>query len=458
MKDKFNELEIKFRELSVLNNQLQSQNSELFKQVETLLIQNNNYEKQLASLTSKQENSRGKRYKIATVLYAEVKGFNKLLKQINADELVDEIDELYHQFDKIVKKYNIVKANSIGDTYICVGGIPEKNHTNPMEVVLAAIEILKFLEEIQLKSSKKNIWKICIGIHTGSIIANITGTKKIVYDIKGDTVNMASRMVSSFQSGKIFISENTREFVSGFFRCSYCGKLPVKYVGDISIYNIKGIRPEFSEKGEGKVPNNNFHVKFALVRFDDVEEFILNKLESELPKNLYYHNLKHTIDVLIEVEIIGKGERINEEELLILKTAALFHDTGHIINSRDHEFHGTKIADEILPKFGYSPEQIVLINELIMATKLPPHPISKLQEILCDADLDYLGRADFIPVSNTLFKEMEEQGFVHSLNEWNKMQHKFLSNHQYFTKTANSLREVHKLMQLERIQQLISNE
>jgi adenylate cyclase len=445
----------KYNELTLAYNDLLAKNKILSEQVETLINQNKNFEEQLNELTAKQEKLKGIRYKMVTVLYAEIKGFNKLSKQINADELVDEIDELYHHFDTIVKKFNIVKANSIGDTYICVGGLPKKNHTNPIEVVLAAIEILEYMDEIQSKSNKKNIWKISIGIHTGPVVATSSGKKNFIYDIKGDTANIASRIVSSMSGGKINISANTHEFVKDYFRCGYNGKLPVKFTGDISIFNIKGLRPEYSENGEGVIPNKDFNIKFALIKFDDLEECVLDKLEAELPKNLYYHNLKHTIDVLIQVEIIGRGENINDEELLILKTAALLHDSGQITGSLNHELHGTKIAEEVLPKFGYSPAQISEINSIILATKLPPDPKTKLQKIICDADLDYLGRSDFIPVSNTLFKELNQQGIVNNINDWNKMQLKFISGHQYFTETALKLREINKHKQIERLQQLI---
>ena len=112
----------------------------------------------------------------------------------------------------------------------------------------------------------------------------------------------------------------------------------------------------------------------------------------------------------------------------------------------------------MLPKYGYSEDQIDRICEIIMATKLPPNPKNLLEEIICDADLDYLGRTDFIPVSNTLYKELHEQNKIGSLNQWNKLQVKFISGHQYFTKTARSLREVNKQKQIERISRLITDE
>jgi len=111
----------------------------------------------------------------------------------------------------------------------------------------------------------------------------------------------------------------------------------------------------------------------------------------------------------------------------------------------------------MLPQYGYSPDQVERICSVIMATKLPPKPSNLLESIICDSDLDYLGRSDFIPVSNTLFEELKAQNKMGSLNDWNKLQIKFISGHQYFTKTARNLREVNKQLQIERLQGLITD-
>jgi hypothetical protein len=173
---------------------------------------------------------------------------------------------------------------------------------------------------------------------------------------------------------------------------------------------------------------------------------------------LYYHNFKHTIDVINQAELIGYGEGVDDESILLLKTAALFHDAGHIIGYDEHEYNGTQLAREYLPEYSYTDQQIERICELIMATKLPPNPQNLLERIMCDSDLDYLGRSDFIPVSNTLYKELKEQNKIGSLNDWNKLQVKFLSHHHFFTKTGKSLREVNKQMQIERIKSLIEED
>ena len=394
---------------------------------------------------------------MVSVLYANIQGFSKLTEQIGAEALIDDLDKFFLQLDTIVAKYNIEKINSIGDTYMCAGGMPQKNRTNPIEIILAALEIQQHMKNLQEEYTKqgKSLWEISIGIHTGPVTANIIGKKKISYELKGDTVNMASRIQASGEVGKITISEMTYELIEEYFRCEYIGKMPVKYMGDISLYAVKGFSPDYFLDNEGLIPNKKFKIRFALVKYDDLEEFILNKLEKELPKHLFYHNLKHTIDVTNQSELIGRGEGIEDEEMLLLKTAALFHDLGHTINSKDHEFIGTQLVKEILPNYSYDEEQMEIINGIIMARKLHPTLHTLLQRIICDADLDYLGRADFVPVSDTLFQELKHINVITNIDDWNRLQIKFLSAHQYFTETANKLREVNKQQQIERIMKLL---
>ncbi|MDZ7633375.1 MAG: HD domain-containing protein [Bacteroidales bacterium] len=108
-------------------------------------------------------------------------------------------------------------------------------------------------------------------------------------------------------------------------------------------------------------------MKFGLIQFTDIQEVILDKLEKELPEFLFYHNVKHTVDVVTEVELIGWAEGCNDEEILLLKTAALFHDAGHTVSYDDHEYQGTLLAREMLPGYGYTDEQIDSINRIIMS-------------------------------------------------------------------------------------------
>jgi class 3 adenylate cyclase/predicted metal-dependent HD superfamily phosphohydrolase len=393
---------------------------------------------------------------MATVLFADIHGFSKLVEEMDSSVIMDELDEILYEFDAIIARRNIEKIKTIGDRYTYAGGIPVKNIVNPGEVVMAAMEMRNFLCEYETnKRGKNRIWDLKIGVHTGPVTATVLGKKKIHYDIKGDTVNVASRIETVSEHSGILISVMTYELVKEFFDCEYYGKLPVKYKGNLQMFKVKGLKTELSVNGLGMAANDAFRVKFGLTQFTDIQETILDKLEKELPDYLYYHNVKHTVDVVTEVELIGWGEGCSDEEILLLKTAGLFHDAGHTVSYDNHEFHGTQLARETLPAYNYTPEQIDKICEILMATKLPPKPANLLESIICDSDLDYLGRSDFIPVSNTLYEELKTQNKIGSLNDWNKLQVKFITGHQYFTETARRLREVNKQQQIERIQSLI---
>jgi class 3 adenylate cyclase len=448
------------------NKELEEQLKVLLKKIENLSGENEKlkaeHEKLIPGKTSGEKISaragRSLKFDMVTVLFSDIHTESILSEEGDSASVMDELDEILYEFDQIALKYKIEKIKTIGDTFMCAGGIPEKNITNPVDVVMAALEMRTFLSDYESRHSPdgRKGWKFKVGIHTGPVTAGVTGKKKINYDIKGDTVNSASRLEKISEKGLILISVMTYELVKEFFDCEYFGKLPVKYKGDLQVYRVKGLKNKFSADSRGTVPNDAFRIKFGLIRFTDIQEIVLDRLERELPAHLYYHNVKHTVDVVTEVELIGLAEGCSDEEILILKTAALFHDTGHTVAYDEHEFQGTLIAREMLPEYDYTPGQIELVCSLIMSTRLPPEPSSLLEKIICDSDLDYLGRSDFIPVSNSLFEELKAQNKMGSLNEWNKLQVKFISGHQYFTRTARKLREVNKQQQIKRIQSLIS--
>ncbi len=462
MGQKQDELLKRIQKLVRKNQELYGRNEKLQLAATKLSEQNENLKLRLkdARLGMKEERyqetgERIKKYKMATVLFAYITGFKHLTDNDSSEVVMDQLDEVLIEFDRILKKYKIHKIKTIGDTYMAAGGIPEKNITNPIDVIMAALEMNIFLNQLR-RIDGIRYWNLSLGIHTGPVTAAISGKKKITYDIKGDTVNIAHRMQGVSESGKILISVMTYELIKEFFVCDYYGRMPVKYKGDLEVFVVNGIRPEFSMRERGVMPNALFNTKFKLIQFTDIQELILDKLEKELPRSLYYHNVKHTVDVVTEVELIGWAEGLDDEGILLLKTAALFHDAGHTISYGEHEFHGTELVKKILPGYGYSEEQVDQICRIIMATKLPPQPKDIYQEIICDADLDYLGRSDMIPVSNTLYKELNEQDMIGTMNDWNKLQLKFISAHTYFTKTARSLREINKQKQIERIRKLIT--
>ncbi|MCU0357431.1 MAG: HD domain-containing protein, partial [Cyclobacteriaceae bacterium] len=200
----------------------------------------------------------------------------------------------------------------------------------------------------------------------------------------------------------------------------------------------------------------NMHLEATVCELADVagaENFIINLQEAELPAYLHYHNIDHVRDVTEAAMRNANESELKDEERMLLRTAALYHDSGFTISSRNHEEHGCTIARESLPRFGYSTEQIDAICSMIMATKVPQTPKTKLEKILCDADLDYLGREDFYDVGRRLYAEMQERGLVETEREWNLIQKTFLENHRYHTVWAQQHREIKKQEYLQEIYQ-----
>lgn len=405
----------------------------------------------LAEQRAKQGRAGPKRYKMVTVLFAEIFGFSEITEGRDAERQIDRLDKLFFRFDAVIKKYDVQKVKTAGDTYMCVGGIPEKNQTNPVEMVLAAMELLSTAKAIVAQDISNNVWELRIGISTGPVMAIVSSKTGRASRIGGSTVHLASRIQSAGQPGHINITEDTLLWVNRFFDYQAYGVIPIKDKGDVKMFVINSIKTDFSINGLGLKPNSNFANALQIMRLVDLEDFVFQKLEKELPKNLYYHNLKHTIDVYTQVELIGRSEQVEPEDMLLLRTAALLHDIGFVDDYENHEAVGANFARQILPKFKYRPEQIERVVELIMVTRLPSKPKNLPESIICDADLDYLGRTDFIPASNLLYKELHERGKIGSMLEWNKKQIAFIEQHRYFTKTANRQRNVNKTKQLENI-------
>lgn len=402
--------------------------------------------------------ARSLRFKMATVLYIDILGFKEIIEGEDSRTKIDQLDQIFIQFDTIAEKHKIQKIRTLGDSYMCAGGVPVKNITNPLDVVLAAMEMKEYIEEMDRLNGggMPKFWGFKFGIHTGPVTATVRGKKKISYDLTGDVVNIATRLASASEVGDIIVSDMTHVLIQGYFVCKFKNQIPARYQGFLELYHVKRIKPAYSEDRKvGMKPNKIFQIRYLLRQFTDLQEVILDKLTKELPTFLYYHDVRHTIDVVNQAELIGIGEGVDDESILLLKTAALFHDVGHTIGYDNHEYFGTQIAKEMLPLNKYTDEQIDIICDIIMATKMPPNPQTLLQKIICDSDLDYLGRRDFIGVSDTLYKELKEQNKIGSLNDWNKLQVKFLEVHQFYTNTSQKLREVNKKSQIDRIKEQI---
>jgi uncharacterized protein len=160
---------------------------------------------------------------------------------------------------------------------------------------------------------------------------------------------------------------------------------------------------------------------------------ISRRFEQELNPAYEYHNLRHTLDVIECSQKIGRAEGCDEYELALLSVAALFHDTGFLCQRKNHEEYSIKIFLEEALTSKLSDTEIAIISACINATRMPQKPNNKLEAILCDADLDYLGREDFKVIGDALYREMACCGEIISVESWNTLQINFLSAHSYFT-------------------------
>lgn len=199
-------------------------------------------------------------YNNVTVIFTDFVGFTAMCEKIELQELINELDTHFSKFDTICERHYLEKIKTIGDAYMCVGGMPMRNHSHPFDAVLAAMEMAQYIDAVNEQKKKQGTcqWNIRIGVHTGSVIAGIIGRKKFLYDIWGDTVNVASRMESGGEAGKINISGTTYKYIKDIFDCTYRGKMPVKNKADIDMYFVDRFLPKYSEDMLGHVPNQEF--------------------------------------------------------------------------------------------------------------------------------------------------------------------------------------------------------
>ena len=172
------------------------------------------------------------------------------------------------------------------------------------------------------------------------------------------------------------------------------------------------------------------------MQYEKAYHFLITKLRNELPANLTYHNVGHTEHVIEAASYFGMKENISDRDMVLLKTAALFHDAGFLEHFHEHEKLSCNIAKKYLPQFDYSPEEIDQVCEMIMATQLPQKPMSELSKLLCDADLYYLGGDDYEEYSKNLFTEFKANGLVETDLDWELQQSDFLLTHHFFSATA----------------------
>lgn len=447
---------------------IEEEKNKVVKQQELLQIEKDKTEKLLRNVIpestaeelKKSGKARARAYKVVSVLFTDFVGFTKISDRMSATELVKKLDVYFTKFDEIIVNNNLEKIKTIGDAYMCAGGVPVRNSTNPIDTCVAALQIQAYMlnRKNDALANDDEFWELRLGINTGEVTAGVIGSERLAYDIWGATVNQAQRMEMMGAPGEVTVSGATYHYIEPYFECSFKGKAQSKSRGLIDMYIVHRIKPELSSNDEGLIPNSRFqeivnlHL-YSSINYYKAERHIMTLLEKHLSKQLHYHSIAHSRDVVQAIEHLALLENVTDEGLFLLKSAATYHDAGFVEEYDNNEPIGARLAGEILPTYGYTEEHINKIKELIYVTRIPHQPKNLLEEIICDADLDYLGRDDFHTIADKLRLELREHGKISSDRQWDEIQVGFLKMHRYFTQTAISTRKKKKMENLKEVEE-----
>jgi class 3 adenylate cyclase len=199
-------------------------------------------------------------YALATIMFADFKGFTRFAESLEPRRLVEDLNQYFSAFDEIVDRHGLEKIKTIGDAYMCAGGLPEPNRTHPVDACLAALEIQGYMARMNTLRDKMRLprWELRIGIHTGSVMAGVVGKRKFTYDIWGDAVNVAALMEANGVPGQINLSESTYHRVKNFFDTEDRGTIGAKNKGGLPMFFLTRIKPPFSGDSHGRIPNGEF--------------------------------------------------------------------------------------------------------------------------------------------------------------------------------------------------------
>jgi adenylate cyclase len=352
------------------------------------------------------------RYDNVTVMFSDIQGFTQIAESTDPEMLIRQLDDFFFCFDSIVARYGVEKIKTIGDAYMCAGGLPLEKNTSPVEMILVAIEFQQAVSRLAEKGGLN--WQVRIGIHTGPVVAGVIGQRKLSYDIWGDTVNVANRMESSADPGRINISGTTWALVKNFFDCEYRGKIPMKNKNDADMYFVNGIHFKLQENGK---PNELFDLNMQLLRLNDLSEIVFRKIQNHISSSLYFHTQERMHEVFSRAFETARLMSLEVGQQLVLGTASLLLYYGMTEDYLNFLEHSKAYAWSLLREYFYTTEQIEAVCKTMdIFNSLNPNNIE--EELLLESVFYFLGQCGLEEQLRALYIEESEMLGRAAWNEW----------------------------------------
>lgn len=373
-----------------------------------------------------------------TTLFSDIRGFTSMSERLSPMDVVNSLNEYFDIMIEVIFKYNGTLDKIIGDALMVIYGAPICAADDAERALRTAIEMQQRLAELNRTRNGRGQepLHIGIGLNTGKVVAGNIGSKEQMnYTVIGDAVNLSARLCSHAAAGQVIVSENVHDLLKDHSDFAFKRLDPIHVKGksdSISVYDVRYFKQDLTTSMEE--------------RFAMIEEFLLGNL----PDHLVYHSIDHIRDVVEKSMLHGRNEGLDQKELELVKTAAWLHDIGYIWDDSNHEERGCRFAREYLPMWGFAQEDVDAVCGMIMATRIPQAPRCKMDKVLCDADLDYLGRSDYESISLRLKNELSRKMSL-SEDAWRDLQLKFFDSHRYFTESATRLRDEMKRANQHRI-------
>lgn len=402
-----------------------------------------------------------KKVKNGVVMFTDFVSFSNHSSHLRALPLLRKLDVYFTKFDEIIERFRLEKIKTIGDAYMALAGV---NRDLPHPIVracLAALEIRNWIinKNEAAKALDLSFWDIRIGIHAGPLVSGVIGQKKITFDVWGDTVNIANRTEQNSHPNEVNVTKPIAEAIEQYFDLEQRGEMEIpKRGGTFEMFFIRQIKPSFSIMGEGKLPNAELRKILGLptMDFDYARKEILEILKAHLSDRLTYHTIHHIVEVDEAAVLLAKMEGVKGIELILLRTAVLLHDAGYAFTNEDNAQYAFDIAQKVLPKYGYSNEETEEVINMIKATKFRSEPQNLIEQIICDANLVYLGKSNYYEIAADLREEFVYRGKSFTDEEWLTEQIQFLEHtHRYYTNTAKNTLEYEKQKRLKELKLML---